>query len=135
MRRFFLILMIALLPLRGWVGDAMAMEMLVQHPIAMQNIAASADKSSASDLFDTEMQAECPGHAESTTPASDTDNTSGTRPNHCGSCPLCQICHTVAAPAPWSIQPSGWLSHTLPDVAHTRFASAPAAFALKPPIS
>ena len=129
MRRFFLILMIALLPLRGWVGDAMAMEMLVQHPIAMQNIAASADKSSANGLFDAEMQAECPGHAEPATPVSDSG------PSHCGSCPLCQICHTVAAPAPWSIQPSGWLSHALPEVAHTRFASAPAAFALKPPIS
>ena len=30
MRHWFLILMIALLPLRGWVGDAMAVEMLAQ---------------------------------------------------------------------------------------------------------
>lgn len=30
MRHWFLVLMIALLPLRGWVGDAMAVEMLAQ---------------------------------------------------------------------------------------------------------
>ena len=129
MRHLFVILMIALLPLRGWVGDVMAMEMLVQHPLAMQNIAASAYKESANSQFDAEIQAECPGHAESATPVSSTDQ------DHCGSCPLCQICHSVAGPASWFAQPNGWLSHALPDVAHTRFASAPAAFALKPPIS
>ncbi|WP_394791217.1 hypothetical protein [Rhodoferax sp.] len=132
MRRFILILMIALLPLRSWVGEAMAMDMQLQHPLAMQNIAASADKSSASAAFNAEMpmtHTDCPGHAEAAKSASDSS------PSHCGTCPLCQMCHSAAAPAPSVVPPAAWLRHALPFAGQTRFASAAAAFALKPPIS
>ncbi|MEO5795280.1 MAG: DUF2946 family protein [Rhodoferax sp.] len=132
MRRFFLILMIALLPLRGWVGEAMAMEMLAQQSNAIQNIASSAEDTSASSHFYVEMQADhapCPGHAESAEHATDGST------SHCGTCPLCQMCHTVAAPAPWALPSPLWLGHAQPATGHARFASAPAAFALKPPIS
>lgn len=120
MRRFLLVLMIALLPLRGWVGDVMAMEMLVQHPAAMQNVAASAD---------AKMHEECHAEAEPSSSAADSGQ------SHCGSCPLCLICHSMAAPAPWAASPAVWLIHALPATDPTRFASAASAFALKPPIS
>ena len=127
MRRFFLIFMIALLPLRGWAGEVMAMDMLAQHAPAIQKVAAHAHQASTSSTFDMEMQADC--HEASEVTPSD----GGT--SHCGTCPLCQMCHTVAAPAPFEALPTSWLPHAQPTTGPTRFASAPAAFALKPPIS
>ena len=39
MRRLILAVMIVLLPLRGWIGDAMALEAATGTPVAIQNIA------------------------------------------------------------------------------------------------
>ena len=62
MRHWFLVLMIALLPLRGWVGDAMAMEMLAQPAHAGMVMdghgADHADHHAAHD-----EQCDCSGHA------------------------------------------------------------------------
>lgn len=135
MRRFFLILMIVLLPLRGWVGEAMAVEMLAQQPNAIQNIAATAEDISVSDHSYTKIQtdhAPCPGHAES---AEHAEHAADPSTPHCGTCPLCQMCNTVAAPASWAMPSALWQGHTQPATGHARYASAPAAFALKPPIS
>lgn len=132
MRRFVLLLMLVLLPLRGWVGEAMAMDMLAQHastPLstAIQNIATHAHEISAEATFYTKVQTDCHGAAEA--PPSETSSP------HCGTCPLCQMCHTVAAPPPFATLPAPWLPHAQPCTGPARFASAPAAFALKPPIS
>ncbi len=132
MRRLVLILMLVLLPLRGWVGEAMAMQMLAQHVFATQNVAALADEISVEATFDAEMQADC--HGDSHVPAVATapaDSSSSA----CGTCPLCQMCHSVAAPAPFTSVPTPWLPHVQPTTGSARYASAPAAFALKPPIS
>jgi hypothetical protein len=132
MRRLVLILMLVLLPLRGWVGEAMAMDMLAQHAGAMQNIATPAYEISASGTFDAEIQADC--HRAEEAPHSDAHASDSGTP-HCGTCPLCQMCHNVAAPAPWVIAAPLWLAHAQPASGPARYASAPAAFALKPPIS
>ena len=125
MRRLILILMLVLLPLRGWVGEAMAMEMLAQQAVAIENIATNARHTSVDDTFGTEIKADCHGAAEALDPGT----------SACGTCQLCQICHTVAAPAPFFALPAPWLPHAQPTTGLARFASAPAAFALKPPIS
>jgi hypothetical protein len=125
MHRFVLILMLILLPLRGWMGEAMAMDMLAQHALATQKVAIHAIHTGTANTFDTEIQAEC----HTATEAADPDT------NHCNTCPVCQMCHSVAAPTPWAIPAPLWLSHAQPATARTRFASAPTAFALKPPIS
>jgi hypothetical protein len=129
MRRLVLILMLVLLPLRGWVGEAMAMDMLAQSTIAIQKIAAPAHHTSAGSTLDAEVQAPCHGGNPETAETTDP----GTSP--CGTCPLCQMCHTVAAPAPFTALPTAWLPHAQPTTGPARFASASAAFALKPPIS
>jgi hypothetical protein len=51
MRPLFLAFMIALLPLRGWVGDVMALEMTSGQPVAMQNIATAAYSTGARGIF------------------------------------------------------------------------------------
>jgi hypothetical protein len=129
MRRLVLILMLVLLPLRGWVGEAMAMDMLAQYVGATQTVATNAHGISAEATFDAEMQMDCHEAVE----ADHSQAESGA--SHCGTCPLCQMCHTVAAPAPFEALPAPWLPHAQPTTGPTRFASAPAAFALKPPIS
>lgn len=145
MRFLLFALMIALLPLRGWIGDAMATEMAlaqVQHPqLATKTIASHTHETGAEAHFHHEaaapeaadavqaMQAvhDCAGHAA--------DDASHVADAHCESCAACQACHAVA------------LSHAAPDVnpvfnaltrphaAADQFASADAALRQKPPIS
>ena len=125
MRYLAIILMLVLLPLRGWVGEAMAMDMLAQHAVAIQKVAAHANHTSADAAFDDESPVECHEAADSADPSA----------SACGTCQLCQMCHSVAAPMSLTAIPTPWLVHAQPTTGHTRFVSAPAAFALKPPIS
>ena len=133
MRRLLLILMIALLPLRGWAGDAMATGMaagqIAQLQVATKSIATHAHPAGAKADFYHQMAAlpDCAGHD-----AGDGDHAGD---SHCNTCSACQACHTVA------------LTHSAPDVAPVshafalpysaadQFASADAALRQKPPIS
>lgn len=114
--------MIVLLPLRGWVGDAMAMEMEMMAP-------ATAQAEPASDMHtDMAMMDDCPGHAAAHDGAQ-------AKTVDCNTCTVCQICHAVAltpsvpylAPAP--------LPASRPPAVAPHFASAERAPGFKPPIS
>lgn len=134
MRRLAIALMIALLPLRGWVGDAMAMEMAaatLEQPAQATGLGAvhTHDSRTAAD-FDaqTAMHADCPGHADSHAETAQTSS-------NCGSCAACQICHAVAlAPSLPHLAP-GPMSAERPPTAGPDFASADRAQGIKPPIS
>jgi len=151
MRHLLLALLIAVLPLRGWVGDAMATQMAagqIQHSQSQQHgqqhgqqhsatkmIAEHQDDTLAAAHFDHEEAAaapqaagpDCAGHGAG-------ENTHGAD-GHCESCAACQACNAVA------------LSLTVPDrgpvliplalslSAADSFASADAALRQKPPIS
>ncbi|MEO8121069.1 MAG: hypothetical protein ABI606_17325 [Rhodoferax sp.] len=140
MRLLLLALMIALLPMRGWAGDVMTMEMASGQPIAMQNIASTAYSTGARGIFSINSgnsPADCPEHAGAAM-AMNADTPTPHDPaaqDNCGSCSICQICHTVAL-----------TSDVVPDVNviplpllqpedGLQFASAVAALRLKPPIS
>ena len=140
MRYWFFIIMIALLPLRGWVSDAMATNMAapqVQHTqqIATKAIATHAHDTGAKAHFDHEFvvaeaaptAADCPGHAfVDEAHAADT---------HCESCSVCQACHTVAL-SPAAAEASAVFNlSTLPCAATAQFASAETALGEKTPIS
>ena len=138
--RFLLIaLMIALLPLRGWVGDVMATEMAsnhaVQSEVAAKLTADHARTAGAEANFDhasaqaeaVSGDADCVGHGagDSTAAAS----------GHCESCTACQACHTVAL-SPLAADATPMLSPLAPPHSPVaRFASADAALGKKPPIS
>lgn len=143
MRRFTFVLMIALLLLRGWMGEAMATGMalapLQSPPSATQTVAAHTHQISAQAHFDHataepeafyEAQAvhDCTG-----CPASEDPSHAG--PAHCDACAACQACQAVAlsplAPSTASIS----ISPALPRSSATQFASAVAALGQKPPIS
>lgn len=154
MRLLFLILMIALLPLRGWAGEVMATEMAssqmtkthLQRESAMKSGAAHAYNHWSAAVFEGQKAAievqklvfeakdtptaamhDCEGHA--------TADASGPVDGHCDSCSACQACHSVAlSPAVVSLS-LGFSSPCLPRRAAAHFASAAAALGQKPPIS
>lgn len=139
MRHLVLALMIALLPIRGWVGDVMATEMASSHSAVLDATKIIADHAQpvwAEGHFDPTSAApeavvaalDCAGHGGGDSPAP----ASGA---HCEVCPACQACHTVAlspaadanAPALTPLPP--------PHSPVARFASADTAQGHKPPIS
>ena len=145
MRRLFLVLIIALLPLRGWVGDVMAMEMAAQSMNAIELVATYAHSTGARGQFDSQnadsTHSECPGHAATASgqanavsdasPEGASDSASG----HCNTCGVCQICHAVALADTAALSAPDFIPHALPALGSTRFASASTALSQKPPIS
>ncbi len=121
MRILLFALMIALLPLRGWVGNAMAVDMAAQQ---VHMAAASGDASGAA------MPEDCPMRMQ----ASDTSSAPGGTSTHC-SCDTCELCLALASLSGVSL-PAG---HSMPVTGlvadGTRFDSADRASRLKPPIS
>ena len=139
MRHLFLILMIALLPLRGWVSDAMATAMVMaqgqQVQTATKIVATHAHEVEAQAHRDTEVvkaeifqtAADCASHAFGEDgPADDT---------HCNSCSVCQACHTVALSPAAAEVTTAFNPSTLSHAVVAQFASAEAALGQKPPIS
>jgi hypothetical protein len=131
MRRLVLALMIALLPLRGWVGDAMAMEMAAAtlgQPAAVMGSGvgyAHGLEPTANVDADNAMHADCPGHAAS----HDGD------PQATSDCGTCAACHAVALASSFPQLEPSTLASARPPSATPRFASAERTLGIKPPIS
>lgn len=122
MRRLVLLLiLIALVPLRAWSGDAMAIQMAAQAHVASAELAASPP---AAHTSCHEMQAE-------SAPTPPTHNT----PDPCATCASCQACFTVAVLVPATQSATQALPHGLPQAANAHFTSAVLALGHKPPIS
>lgn len=135
MRHWFFVLLIMLLPLRGWVGDAMAMQMALpgQHhaPVAGAMQHADGDSGAAHTQVNSvtaSAAGDCGGH----TAAQDTGDESDTV--HCEACAMCQTCHTVAVLPPAEFSAVAQVSPTSPPATMQVFASAERALFLKPPI-
>jgi hypothetical protein len=108
MRTLVLALLIALLPVRGWVSDAMATTMGLHQ--AMSQMAAEAAETSTNPSSAGDVQAEC------------------------GGCTTCQMCHVVALfTLPRAIPPA-FVAFALPEAPHLFFIDADRARNYKPPI-
>jgi hypothetical protein len=120
MRRFIFILMIALLPLRGWMGEAMATEMAAINLIAAQ---ATKTPDTINLPFENSMP-DCDMHQ------SKTQDESGSNQR----CTDCQACHLVGALN--TVQKHRFLGivHAEPIAFLTRYVSAEPNLAQKPPI-
>ncbi|MES2945262.1 MAG: hypothetical protein V4772_20540 [Pseudomonadota bacterium] len=162
MHRLALILMILLLPLRGWAGDAMAIGMAAGQltaqlqavqkkpaSVAAQstpvhahepNVAAHAHSenadshalSSAEPVAKAQTMHDC-GDMQAGLPDEMADH--GNSSMDCGNCPSCQACHTVALSVPAEKSIAILNPAALADAAAQTFASADAALSQKPPIS
>ena len=116
--RYLLIaLMLVLLPMRGWAGNIMAVDMAA-------NAAMQAKMANVSNQ--TAMPVDCAMHAQ---PSADDAATP------CGSCDTCELCLAVAnlTLATWAASP--FTLHTSPLAINASFSSASSASSLKPPIS
>lgn len=132
--------MLALLPLRGWVGDAMALELTaaaLEHPEnAIKSVAHQGHSARATADFDAQhghaRPADCPGHGAVTDSAADSPSQAST---DCNTCAACQICHLVAlTPSLPQLAPL-FLPAARPQAAPLLFASAEPVPGSKPPIS
>jgi hypothetical protein len=121
MRYLLLALMITLLPLRGWVGNAMAVDMALQQALQAQ----------AEGQALPAMPDDCPMHAGAATEAATDPLTAG----HCNDCNTCELCLALAS-FTWS---TGAMASFTPAAAPLsalhRFSSAESSTRLKPPIS
>lgn len=126
MRRWLLVLMVLLLPLRGWVGEAMAGQVLQERVAHVHQVPAAA------------VHADHAGHhgqgAASTHPGADDHH--GLLPSahgDCGSCAACQVCSSVAlSPSPPVIA-TGSFSQPPPETVQRAYTSAEPLLAFKPP--
>jgi hypothetical protein len=138
MRRLILAVMIVLLPLRGWMGDVMAVEAVTGTPAAIQSIAIDVDPTLGIAYFEADSGRQdlragpghCPDHASAPAEGDDGDAAA-----HGLACTLCQVCHTVAMSAD-SVRLATLPPPVLaPETSFHRFTSALPAPGLKPPIS
>lgn len=124
MRQIILIFMIALLPLRGWMGEAMATDMVAINIAAIQaiNIMTTAELEIENSMSDCDM------HQTKNT-AKNTDSATTKT-----SCTHCQACHAVGLlPAVQTIN-SNKVQYAQPLTQISQFASALLAPTQKPPI-
>ena len=145
MVRLLLALMLVLLPLRGWMGDAMAMQHLAAATATIENVATLRHSTLASGHFDAEngekgvLRVAAPCHDQGASPlaASDADDSlaqADTPAGH-GTCGACSVCHAVALQIV-SVWPADADAPTLaPATGVESFASATPLRGQKPPIS
>jgi hypothetical protein len=131
MRRWFVLLMIALLPLRGLVGDAMAADMMAKHLSTAQTAVETASAHH-------EMDPDCMGHSHAnadTDANADADASVATNASPCPTCASCQVCSSVALAFAASVAVSPVFTQPTPVATLATFASADPATGFKPPIS
>ena len=140
MRTLLLALMIALLPIRGWLGDAMAVEM-VRHALPASSMAAqeafpASPALAAADAHCHEaMEAADSGMETMAHHDEGSSSDHGTDHQGCGTCTVCQVCHTVALGGTPLVDIVHGAPQAPPAAHAARFASAEPVLGLKPPIS
>ena len=139
MRAVLLVLMIALLPLRVWLGNAMAMQNMAGPGNTIENIAVSAYPIRAGTIFylnSETLAGPCHEAASVAGQASDvTPSTDSAAHSDCTQCSTCQLCHSVALSSVSRLLPLLALPTQALQSSPTRFASVARAPHLKPPIS
>ena len=125
MRYLFVILMIALLPLRGWAGHVMAVDMAGQQIAAAQK----ASQEHAQNGSNAAMPADCPMLVKA---GADGDSTPSS--TNC-SCDTCELCLALVSSKDTGLLEATFTPHTPPQAASAGFSSAHHAADLKPPIS
>jgi hypothetical protein len=118
-RRLFIMLMIALLPLRGWAGDLMSVQMATGG-LAPQVASA--------------MPPGCPMHTQADAARAD-GAASHTSVSATENCTCCDLCVPMAELSGARLEPVGFAAHAKPLTGGIEFRSASPARAVEPPIS
>ena len=130
--------MVALLPVRGWIGDAMAVEMAADAANATKYVAQERHSTPASGSIASknapQARSDCAGHG-SMAQADNPQAASTQATDACQGCSACQVCHTLAlAVVSAGTEPTDW-AQAVPSMAKRHFSSADSARGFKPPIS
>ena len=138
MRRFVLVLMIALLPMRGWAADIMAVSMAVQQLDAVQSVQSGMDRGNAADVpvlqTPSSMSADCPMMAMLVgNIGSDTGDQTDSPIFKV--CTTCQLCMALAMELSGSFEFAPFVSAAPPVSRTIEFIGVTVSSALKPPIS
>ena len=116
-------LMAILLPLRGWTGDVMAVDM-VAGTIAKQATSSGVRTAVVAAPRQAAMPADCMMFASASPDAA----------THCSNCDTCELCLAVIDPTITTWSASQSLRHSSPLATSASFTSANSASNLKPPI-
>lgn len=122
MRRIIFIIMIALLPLRGWAGETMATQMAIHNTIA--HVHTTANFTAVKATVAT-MSLECALRMNMTTDDKGAADTA---------CPDCQACHMIVLTEAVKARNNSAAKLAFEVSASMYFASAEPQFSLKPPI-
>jgi hypothetical protein len=137
-RRLFLIALIALLPLRGWAGDLMAVSMAAKPAMSQGTDAMAEDcplhAQAAPAASRVGAAAPAPAHADA---HADThaDAHPDARVTGSQSCCSCDLCLPMAETAVERLHIAPRARHTEPSFVGVSIVSVPAARPLEPPIS
>ena len=120
MRSFIFILMIVLLPMRGWMGEAMATEMAAMSIAAIKaaNTSSSIDMPIAKSMSDCDMLKVKTVESTTAKPA----------------CNYCQACHATGIASTVAINSLDKILYAQPLVQAHAYTSASLALGQKPPI-
>ncbi len=145
MRALLLIFLIALLPLRAWSGDSMAMQANTNPTLAIEIIASTAYPVRASATFLLKSEGSLlPCHESMPATAHPADHsafnasttfTNLTAHGDCADCSLCQLCHSVALTPVIKALPLLAMPTQAVHSTQSRFTSVPRAPHTKPPIA
>ena len=147
MRHLLVALMIVLLPLRGWMGDAMAISMMnlqpgggaQAHAMSMPNPVHDMAPQSKADLPQDGAQAgvhgDCAGMMMMAAAAPESAGDSAGAMTGCESCPVCQACSIVVMGADPLRTATPFIPQASPVGTLPHFASAHPRRGQKPPIS
>ena len=145
MRRLLLILMIALLPVRGWASDVMSVGSAVQQLNATEFVADNALQTRARGTFDGYFEAktassmpwDCPMAAQGGGSAAQdrSGNVIMLLKPLCPGCGTCQLCMALVTGYPMALVSATHLPQAVQHLTAIGFASAERTPGFKPPIS
>ena len=138
MRFWILALMIAVLPLRAWAGDVMAVNMASQAVLKAQAGPLSLQANPRGDthlIAGPAMPEDCPMNLlPASNPVAASDDSAADTTTVCN-CNTCELCMTLATAARVDRSPVRFTHSSEPDNKKTAFTNADRASFLKPPIS
>ncbi len=123
MRHLLLVVMMILLPIRGWAGNDMAVGM-----------AASIVTSATAKAGEPMMSADCPMHVQTLAADTANDSNQASTGQQC-SCDTCELCLALATVTHIAWSSGGASPHIAPLTTGIAYNSAESASRLKPPIS